>query len=242
MGPLQIPKPTFEAHPAGPGTGRIVEIEDKGEQETAFGRKHKIAVRVESDRLMNDGRPYLIVQWFSLSGHPKSALRRFREGVLGRPLTEEEAYNFNPGQLVGRQIGFAVTHVEGREGPYANLSAVWPKDQPAPGAPSSPASPPGPPPGPGPDRPDPEQIERCVKLVSRLVAEKLYKEADAEAATAWAEAPTTSKTELDTFIAQCERTLKAHGIQMPEAPSPKTPAPPAAPVAPGSGSKDGLPF
>lgn len=218
MGPLQIPKPTFEAHPAGPGTGRIVEVEDKGEQETAFGRKHKIAVRIESDRPMNDGRPYLIVQWFSLSGHPKSALRKFREGVLGRSLSEEGAYNFDPGELVGRQIGFAVTHVEGREGPYANLSAVWPLDQPPT------------------EQADAFQIEYAVKLIAVCQANGLYSEEDAHKTTDWAESG-VSRADMEKFIRGCEAALRARGVTLPEAPSPKAPAPPAAPVVP-----DGLPF
>ena len=237
MGPLQIPKPTFEAHPAGPGTGRIAEVEDKGEQPTAFGVKHKIAVKIESDRLMNDGRPYLIVQWFSLSGHPKSALRKFREGVLGRSLSEEEAYNFDPGQLVGRQIGFAVTHVEGKEGPYANLSAVWPLGQPAPGASSGPDSPPPMPAG----LAGPAEIEYAVKLIAVCQASGMYSEADAEKTTDWAESGVL-QADMARFIGQCEAALKARGVVLPETPGPQAPALPAAPMVPGGGGKDGLPF
>ncbi|GEM_PF-3072111 len=241
MAVMKMPRSEFIPHPEGQHEGVIVAFEDLGQKETAFGLKHKVSVKIESSTaFMDDGQPFAVWQWYTLSAHPKSELRKLREALAGRKLTDVEAYEgFDPDkELIGKRVGFVVVHNEGREGgSFANLSAIWLlKD--APGQPSGPASPPGPPS----DRPAPEQVERCVKLVSLLVAEKLYKEADAEAATTWAEAPTTSPTELATFIAQCERTLKAHGIPVPEAPGPKAPAPPAAPVAPGSGSDDGLPF
>jgi hypothetical protein len=108
-----IPKTDFEPHPAGRHLGRIIQHEDKGLQDTPWGQKHKIAIYVESETaFMDDGQPFLLVQWFTLSSNERAALRKFREAVLDRPLDDEEIACFDAdAELLWRRIRFRVDHV-----------------------------------------------------------------------------------------------------------------------------------
>lgn len=111
--PYTIPKTDFEPHPAGRHLGRIIQHEDKGLQDTPWGQKHKIAIYVESETaFMEDGQPFLLVQWFTLSSNERSSLRKFREAVLDRPLNDEEIACFDAdAELLWRRIRFRVDHV-----------------------------------------------------------------------------------------------------------------------------------
>ena len=131
MAKTEIPKSDFIPHPVGQHEGKICLLEDVGMKTTAFGEKHKVAVRVESTTaMMEDGQPFIVQQWFTLSGHPKSSLRKFRELIAGRPLTEDEAYLFDTDDpmLLNKPVGFVIVHNEGKDGgtPYANIKAIWP--------------------------------------------------------------------------------------------------------------------
>ena len=108
-----IPKTDFEPHPAGRHLGRIIQHEDKGLQDTPWGTKHKVAIYVESETaFMEDGQPFLLVQWFTLSSNERSSLRKFREAVLDRPLNDEEIACFDAdAELLWKRIRFRVDHV-----------------------------------------------------------------------------------------------------------------------------------
>ncbi len=127
MSYITIPQRDFVLHPAGQFTGRITEVEDRGMIETTFGTKPKLSVKFECDSTTaNDGGKYIIAKWFTISSHPKSALTKFRITLLGRPLTPEEAAGLDPDELIGKQIGYLVKHVEREAGIFANLDSVWP--------------------------------------------------------------------------------------------------------------------
>lgn len=143
---IAIPQPQYIPHPQGQHRGRIKAVEDKGLVDSKFGKKHKVAVVIESETAhLEDGKPFTVGKWFTLSSHPKSGLREFRETLLGRKLTQTEAENLDPASLEGRRVGYLVTHNEGRDGdPFANITNVWPLD----GAPATPAPPRPPAPAP----------------------------------------------------------------------------------------------
>ena len=131
MAKTEIPKSDFIPHPVGQHEGKICLLEDVGMKTTAFGEKHKVAVRVESTTaMMEDGQPFIVQQWYTLSGHPKSSLRKFRELIAGRALTDDEAYLFDTDDpmLLNKPVGFVIVHNEGKDGgtPYANIKAIWP--------------------------------------------------------------------------------------------------------------------
>ena len=60
---------------------------------------------------MPDGRPYLVQRRFTLSAHVKATIRSFLGNWRGRPLTDQEAEDFDLESLVGRNAMILVTHV-----------------------------------------------------------------------------------------------------------------------------------
>ena len=98
--------------------GTIVNVQDEGMQETPWGAKHKISVRIDSNSaFMENEEPFRILEWFTLSSSPKSNLRKFREAVLDRSLTKDEETEFDPeAELVGRRISYRVDHKEKQDG------------------------------------------------------------------------------------------------------------------------------
>jgi hypothetical protein len=133
MNTITIPKSTFALHPPGRFTGSITEVEDRGIVSTMFGDKHKLSIKIECDSTTaENGSKYSASQWFTISSHPKSALCGFRVMLLGRPLTQAEASNIDPEELLGRRIGYMITHSEKDGQVYANLDRSWPIDEPSP--------------------------------------------------------------------------------------------------------------
>ncbi len=128
MATYELPKSDFTPHPAGTYEGKIVTVEDKGEVETQFGRKPKLAITIESHTArMDDGQPYTAWLWVTLSGSPKSNLHKLRSTLAGRDLTSEERAHFKDTELVNRRVGYQIVHREGKEGGiFANVDNVWP--------------------------------------------------------------------------------------------------------------------
>jgi hypothetical protein len=110
-----------KVHSTGQHTGTIKTVEDRGILDTPYGRKHKISILVESD----DGAQ--LNQWLTLSNHPKSNLTEFREMVLGRSLSDQERMTFDPNnELVGKYVGYEVSHRQSGDKLYANIVKLWP--------------------------------------------------------------------------------------------------------------------
>jgi len=140
MAYYETPVKEFTPHPNGTFEGRIVAVEDKGEVETPFGTKPKLAIKIESEtETMEDGRPFSAWLWVTLSGSPKSNLYKIRTTLLGRDLTADECGGFEDSEVVDRRVGYQIVHREGKEGlVFANVSNIWPlkeaEPQPATGA------------------------------------------------------------------------------------------------------------
>ena len=115
---LTIPQNTFEPHPMGRHTGIIVDVQDEGMQDSQWGRKRKISIRIDSEEALTpSGDPASIVVWYTLSSAPKSNLRKLREAVLDRRLTREEEVNFDAEtELVGRRISSRIDHQDKQDG------------------------------------------------------------------------------------------------------------------------------
>lgn len=127
----EIPKQEYDPYPKGPSEGIIYEIEDKGMIETPFGDKHKLSIKIESlKHKLDDGRPFTIQKLVNLSGHENSDLYKFRCAARGiEVLADDDAYNFDPDELVGIRISYVVEHQQSpRNGKtYGNISSgsVW---------------------------------------------------------------------------------------------------------------------
>ena len=133
MPKFDIPKKVFTPYPMGMSEGIIYEVEDVGVQDTPFGPKHKIIVKIESmvHKLVDEstGQPTTtpMTQWtrYNLSGHKNSTLRAHREIILGRKLTEEEAHNFDTDELIGLRVQYVILHQEGNDGnTYARIDSI----------------------------------------------------------------------------------------------------------------------
>ena len=128
MNPITFSKIESSVHPTGSYTGTIISVDDKGKIDTQYGLKHKITVRVESNAA-NNGSPHALNHWLTVSAHPKSNLTAFREMVLGRPLTESERTTFDQNELVGKSVGYEVSHRQSGDKVYANIVKIWPEEQ-----------------------------------------------------------------------------------------------------------------
>ena len=128
---ITIPKSEFLPHPQGTHQGRISDIEYREQVQTQFGIKDKLILEIESETaIMDSGVPHVIKRWFTVSSHPKAALREFREALASRRLISDEIDKLDPqAEFIGRKVGFTVIHNEGTEGQvFANIKNMWPVD------------------------------------------------------------------------------------------------------------------
>ncbi len=125
---FQLPNNAYETHPSGAFEGQILSVEDKGEVDTQFGRKHKIVIVIESKTaLMDDGHPHTAWLWCTISGSPKSKLYEIRSNLLGRDLTDVERSSFKDEEIIGRRVGYQIVHRDSGDGKvFANVANVWP--------------------------------------------------------------------------------------------------------------------
>ena len=124
MNKLEIPKSTFDPHPDGEHIGTIVEVIDQGLRETRFGQRHKITAIIESETASkDDGEPFSLWVWATLSSSSKATLTKLRQKLLRRPLAEEERRNFYPdSEMIGRKVRYVVEQNYGDDGQvFANL-------------------------------------------------------------------------------------------------------------------------
>jgi hypothetical protein len=71
-------------------------------------------------------KPFSVSREFGFSMGPKSHLRPFVEGMIGTSLYDEEAYNFNFEDLLGRECLLNVVHEEKNGNVYANIKGATP--------------------------------------------------------------------------------------------------------------------
>jgi hypothetical protein len=133
MPKFNIPKKVYTPYPMGMSEGIIYEVEDIGDQDTPFGVKHKIIMKIESmvHKLVDESTgqptttPMTIWTRYNLSGHHNSALRQHREIILGRKLSEKDAHNFDTDELVGLRVQYVILHQEGNDGnTYARIDSI----------------------------------------------------------------------------------------------------------------------
>jgi len=92
-------------------------------------RQHKIQVRWQSENLVKDGKPSLLIERYTLSMHEKANLRKMVEQWRGRKFaTDQEAEGFDIESLLGIPAYGNVTHNKSKDGQkvYANLASIMP--------------------------------------------------------------------------------------------------------------------
>ena len=144
MARVELPKSKYHVHPAGQHTGFFFEIEGPVQKDTRYGPKMKMAFKIESETAMMPqdagdyaGEPQTVWLWTTLSKSPKGNLRKFREKILGRKLTNEETKSddFDPEkEFLNKRIVYVVEHVPSDDPgkPYANIETFLLADDQAP--------------------------------------------------------------------------------------------------------------
>lgn len=104
------------------------EFEFKGE--TKKSDKLRVTFELCNERKSfkegEEPKPFSVSREFGFSMGPKSHLRPFVEGIIGAPLFDEEAYNFNFEDLLGRACLLNVVHEEKNGNVYAKIAGASP--------------------------------------------------------------------------------------------------------------------
>lgn len=118
----------FQMTPEGQYVARCYKIIDLGTQTTngQFGTKeqHKIMVTWEllEQPYMEDGRPFSVSQFYTVSLHEKAKLRADLEAWRGKKFTKEELEGFDLSSVLGAYCMIQVVHDE--TGKYANVQTI----------------------------------------------------------------------------------------------------------------------
>jgi hypothetical protein len=100
-----------------------------------FGKtQHKVQIRHQSENEMKDGKPFLIVSTYTLSLHPKAALRGDIESWIGRGLSNEEASQFDLETLIDKVSQINIVHKKSDDGTrtFGNVASINPPGKHAP--------------------------------------------------------------------------------------------------------------
>lgn len=137
---LNFPKVEFTPHPAGQHQGNIFEVEIRLQEETPWGLKDKIILKIESETPMldedgnhrtdqNNEEMYFNI-WEFLTLTRKGKLGDRRAAMLGRPLTNEDfGDGYDPeNEFLNRKIGYVIKHKPGKEQGTisASIETMWP--------------------------------------------------------------------------------------------------------------------
>ena len=114
----------YELAPVGVYRAVCTRLLNLGMQETNYGDKHQIHLAFEIDENMADGRPFLMMQNYTLSLNSKARLRNDLEAWRGRAFTAEELSGFDLKTVLGKPLQISVVHSQ--DGKYANIGSMMP--------------------------------------------------------------------------------------------------------------------
>lgn len=101
----------FPQAPAGTHLAICYMVVDIGQQETHFGMKPKIVIGWElPHEKMEDGRPFAVSGFYTLSLSEKANLRKDLEAWRTRPFTEEEVKGFDVKNVLGKPCQVTIIH------------------------------------------------------------------------------------------------------------------------------------
>lgn len=100
-------------------------VTDIGEQDTAYGPKRKVVLSFELAQKMQDGRPFMQSQFFTMSLHEKAALRVFLKSWRGKDLAPEELKGFDLDKLIGVNCMLNLVETITKDGKqFVNIASV----------------------------------------------------------------------------------------------------------------------
>lgn len=118
---------SFTPHPVGLHRMVCCDVIDNGVCDTAFGPKHKITVRWESEETNDKGHRMTVQQRYTASLNEKAKLRHDLESWRGRAFTSDELKKFDLENLIGGNAMVNVTHRTGTDGKvWANVASLAP--------------------------------------------------------------------------------------------------------------------
>jgi len=119
----------FPITPEGTYVGRCFKIIDIGTQTQTgmYGtnEQHKVMISwelLDDDVKMEDGRPFAISQFYTVSLHEKATLRKDLEAWRGKKFTDEELEGFDLKNVLGVYCMLQVVHSS--DGKYANMNSI----------------------------------------------------------------------------------------------------------------------
>lgn len=121
----------FQPCPEGPQQAVCADVIDLGIVEVTWQgetkRQHKCEIRWQSAELMENGKPFLLRERYTLSLHEKAKLRGVLEAWRGKKFTDAEADGFDVEKLLGVNAYVNVVHRKGSKGgTFANLASIMP--------------------------------------------------------------------------------------------------------------------
>lgn len=115
---------SYELAPVGVYSAVCVRLINMGMQETSYGLKHQVHLAFEIDEKMDDGRPFLMMQNYTLSLNEKARLRLDLQAWRGRAFSAEELKGFDLKTILGKPLQVSVVH--SADGQYANIGSMMP--------------------------------------------------------------------------------------------------------------------
>lgn len=111
---------SFELIPADQYAAVCYRVIDLGTQKTDYqgviGHKRQIMISWELDAKMEDGRPFAISKWYTLSLSEKSSLRPDLESWRGKAFTSEELEGFDISKLLKAPCLLQIVHKTSKQG------------------------------------------------------------------------------------------------------------------------------
>ena len=117
----------FTPHPEGMYQMVCIDVIDHGVVATAFGDKHKITIRWQSDETGLKGQRLTCQKRYTLSLHEKAGLRADIQAWRGKQFTDAELKGFDLEKLIGVNALVSVLHRKGADGKtWANVASLGP--------------------------------------------------------------------------------------------------------------------
>ncbi len=122
---------SFTPAPTGSHQAVCVDIVDLGMVESTWDgevkSQHKVAVVWQIAEPMENGKPFLVRERYTLSLGDRAKLRPMLESWRGRPFTDVELDAFDLESVIGANCILSIVHKQGSKGgTFANVASVAP--------------------------------------------------------------------------------------------------------------------
>jgi hypothetical protein len=105
----------------------LAQVIGLGTQDFPYGASPKVTLGFETDKRMEDGKPYFVSRWFTLSLLKKSSLRGFLESWLSRGVTVDGRCNFSFDAFLEMPALLSVMHKADAQGESkARINSISP--------------------------------------------------------------------------------------------------------------------